>query len=87
MKMRLVLLSVCFLLCAASAAWLAGSMAAQDTLATERGAETAEEALGFLTATDPGTLWFWKTIERAEALREILPPGWAGIHASGVTLD
>ena len=53
MKMRLVLLSVCFLLCATSAAWLAGSIAAQDTLATERGAETAEEELGRLLFWDP----------------------------------
>lgn len=48
---------------------------------------SGDDALGFLTATDPGTLWFRKTIERAEALRKIQPPGWADIHASGVTLD
>ena len=53
MKMRLVLLSVCGLLCATSAAWLTGSIAAQDTLATERGAETAEEELGRLLFWDP----------------------------------
>ncbi len=48
---------------------------------------SGDDALGFLTADDPGTIWFRKTIERAEALRRIVPSGWADIHASGVTLD
>ena len=48
---------------------------------------SAQTARQFLTATDPGTIWFRKTIERAEALRVLQPPGWADIHAKGVTLD
>jgi len=48
---------------------------------------SGDDALGFLTATDPGTLWLRETIERAEALRRIVSQGWADIHASGVTLD
>jgi 8-oxo-dGTP diphosphatase len=48
---------------------------------------SARDALAFLTASDAGTRWFRNTIERAEALRTIRPPGWADIHALGVTLD
>jgi len=48
---------------------------------------TADEALRFLTSTDPGTIWLRKTIERAEALRAIQPEGWGDIYGQGVTLD
>jgi len=48
---------------------------------------SADEALSFLTAEDPGTIWFRTTILRAEQLYALLPDGWAGIHAAGVTLD
>lgn len=48
---------------------------------------SAGDALVFLTASDNATRWFRNTIERAEALRTIRPPGWADIHALGVTLD
>ncbi|MDP6018155.1 MAG: NUDIX domain-containing protein [Candidatus Latescibacteria bacterium] len=47
----------------------------------------AEEALAFLTGTDPGALWFRRTIERAEELYAILPADWQDIHADGVTLS
>jgi hypothetical protein len=46
-----------------------------------------DEALDIQTEKDPGTIWFRKTIERAEALRTIASAGWLDIHAFGVTLD
>lgn len=66
----------------------------EDPSALQRSAEhsehrwaTASEALAFLTAADNATQWLRNTIERAEALRQIRPDGWAAIHARGVTLD
>ena len=47
----------------------------------------AEAAIAFLDAPDAGTRWFRNSLERAEALRQLEPPGWAALHASGVTLD
>jgi 8-oxo-dGTP diphosphatase len=48
---------------------------------------SGQDALAFLTATDPGTVWFRTTIQRAEDLYAIMPPDWPGIHATGITLD
>ena len=48
---------------------------------------SAKDALQFLTSTDPGTVWFRTTVERAEVLYSQMPPGWADVHRSGVTLD
>ena len=47
---------------------------------------SAAAAARFLTAEDSGTIWLRRTIERAEAMRGMLPPAWAHLHASGVTL-
>jgi len=46
-----------------------------------------ETAIAFLDAPDADTAWFRNSLERAEALRRLEPPGWDSLHATGVTLD
>lgn len=53
MTMRVVLPTICALVFATSAVWLTGSIAAQDTRATEHSVETAEVRLGRLLFWDP----------------------------------
>ena len=53
MMMRLVLPSICVLVFATSAVWLTDSISAQDNLATQYRAETAETELGRLLFWDP----------------------------------
>lgn len=46
----------------------------------------APEAVAFLTAGDPGTQWFRKTIERTEALYAEIPVRWGEAFREGITV-
>jgi len=47
---------------------------------------STQEALAFLTDTDPGTLWLRKTLLRAEAISSAQPEALAEVFGSDITI-